>query len=188
MIEQYTWYTWFSQSSYFYINQLLVVVQLKGWGYFGILRFCTLQDLFVFTVTFTCQIGMSLVYHTSQTKYAKKQWRSADFQNVQVQQKTMWQFVIFDWLWICHLYVAWCVKESRARQIPMNITIHILLTRNPVSEFNFIFSSFTVWMNDNLPFSSFFQMCPISRGNFCLLCSQYIRLPISLPRRKIGKI
>ena len=71
---------------------------LRVGGYFGILRFCTLQDLFVFTVTFTCQIGMSLVYHTSQTKYAKKQWRSADFQNVQVQQKTMWQFVIFDWL------------------------------------------------------------------------------------------
>ena len=108
--------------------------------------------------------------------------------NVQVQQKTMWQFVIFNRLWICHLYVAWCVKESRARQIPMNITIHILLTRNPGSEFNFIFSSFTFWMNDNFPFSSFFQMCPISRGNFCLLCSQYIRLPISLPRRKIGKI
>ena len=95
---------------------------------------------------------------------------------------------IFNWLWIRHLYVAWCVKESRARQIPMNITIHILLTRNPGSEFNFIFSSFTFWMNDNFPFSCFFQMCPISRGNFCLLCSQYIRLPISLPRRKIGKI
>ena len=33
MFEQYT-FTWFSQSSYFYINQLLVVVQLKGWGIF----------------------------------------------------------------------------------------------------------------------------------------------------------
>ena len=157
---------------------------LRVGGYFGILRFCTLQDLFAFTVTFTCQIGMSLVYHTSQTKYAKKQRRSADFQNVQVQQKTMWQFVIFNWLWICHLYVAWCVKESRARQIPMNITIHILLTRNLQLHF-LIFYILDEWQ---LPLSSFFQMCPISRGNFCLLCSQYIRLPISLPRRKIGKI